>query len=592
MLKFQVYDQGKPAKHRRLRQPYLMGSDHSALRADIQFEQGTIVCQKRETGVAALVSQQPAGECGELTIQTCLLPDREDPYILSLELARHRLMMVYNKFEEWGMYDLSEDHALSKRMDKAKKLFIESLYLQHQDPGQSDKLAQECLSLAIDASEELALAHAELLLGRRRAVGALPKAPLGCGIHLSQTQERLRAALSGNFDFISLPLPWRILAPAEGAYKWDLADQWVEWAVRNRLPIVAGPVVSFEPSVLPDWVYIWEHDYDTVRDLLYEHAEQVINRYKHAVTAWKIVSGLHLSSHFTFSFDQLMELTRMGCMLVKKLHPQGRVLVEIRQPFGEYYATNPRSIPPLLYTDLLVQNAVTFDALSLRLPMGQAMPGQYARDLMQFSTLLDQYGSFGKPLHLNIAVPSEPVTSLMLQAPSPSQPADADCGCWRKPWSPLVQSRWLEAAHYIALSKPFVEAVAWNDLADHAEIDLPLSGLIGEDLQPKPALRRHMVFRKALQSKAVGPTEPSTTAGNVAGPIPGPNLPSGSSSLTLANASSPASASISSPAPTIAPMSIPTLHTPDAKAVNQSDTPPLPVHRPARPASDQSQKSS
>ncbi len=565
MLKFLVYDQGKPARQKRLRQPYLIGSDFSALRADIQFADGAIVCNKRETGVAAFVSQQPVGECGELSLQTCLLPDRDQPYILNLELARHRLMMVYNKFEDWGMYDLAEDHAVSRRVDKAKKLFIEALCVQTQNPAEADRLAQECLSLSVDASEELALAHAELLLNRRRTVAALPKAPLGCGVNLSQTNERLRSALAGNFDFVAMPLPWRVLAPAEGAYKWDLADQWVEWAVKNRLPIVAGPVVSFESSVLPDWVYIWEHDYETVRDLLYEHAEQVINRYKHAVTAWKIVSGLHVNSHFTFSFDQIMELTRMGCMLAKKLHPQGKVLVEIRQPFGEYYAGNPRSIPPLMYTDLLVQNAVQFDGLSLRIPMGQAMPGQFIRDLMQVSTLLDQYGSFGKSVQVTLGVPSEPVTSLMLHAEHPETPADADCGYWRKPWSALVQSRWLEAAHYIALSKPFVEGVAWCDLSDHAQIDLPLSGLIGEDLQPKPALRRHMAFRKILQSKpTIGPTEPSTTATAAS-----PSVGHPPASITLA----PTHSTSVAPAATL-PITPPPM------------TPPAPGHRPVRPSAD------
>src|SRR5690606_13877952 len=145
------------------------------------------------------------------------------------------------------------------------------------------------------------------------------------------------------------------------------ADIWAEWAQRTHKPVVAGPVVSFEPSCLPDWLYIWEHDYDTVRDLLYEHIERVVNRYKHVVSAWNIVSGLHVNSHFTFNFEQLMDLTRMATMLVKKLHPQATVIVEMRQPFGEYYAQNARSIPPMMYVDLLIQSSIQFDAFGVRL---------------------------------------------------------------------------------------------------------------------------------------------------------------------------------------------------------------------------------
>ena len=49
----------------------------------------------------------------------------------------------------------------------------------------------------------------------------------------------------------------------------------------------------------------------------------------HAI-AWVVVSGLHVNSHFTFSFDQLLDLTRMSTMLVKKIQPNARTLVEIR----------------------------------------------------------------------------------------------------------------------------------------------------------------------------------------------------------------------------------------------------------------------
>ncbi len=522
MLKFQVFEQGCPAQQWRLRNAYLVGSDHSAMRADVTFADGLVLCQKREVGSAALVLQHRVGDCGELTIQTCLLPERNEPYILSLELARHRLMLIYNKLEEWGMFELSDDHPVAKRIDRARRLFTEALCLHESEPAQADRAASECLVAAIDASEELALAHAEILLNRRRQTNSLPRYPIGTGLSLDQNQERVRAALANNFDFLAMPTPWRSLAPAEGAYKWDLTDNWVEWAARARMPIVAGPVVSFEPSALPDWVYMWEHDYETVRDLLYEHTERTVNRYKGPVAIWNVAAGLHVNNHFPFSFDQVMELTRMCTMLVRKLHPASRVLIEIRQPFGEYYSTNPRSIPPLMYADLLVQNAVNFDGFVLRLLMGQAQPGQHPRDLMQLSALIDQFGTYGKSLHVALGVPSEPVTELMIAAPAPNEPVDPHCGFWRKPWSQLVQSRWLEAMFHVALSKPFVESVAWSDAVDHSGIELPLSGLVSEDLQPKSSFRRLINFRRSLSARSPLPVPAGSAAANPPGPASGP----------------------------------------------------------------------
>ncbi len=515
MIRFQVFHEGRAATSWPLRNAYLIGVDGNPLRAEIYFEKGQIVCETREPTSVALALQHRVGELGELTIQSCLLPQRDEPYLLALELARHRLMILYAKLEDWGMFELGSEHAVTKRCQRARKAFIDALCVQHEDPAGAWRMAQESLASALDGSEELALAHSLILLNRRKETASLPEAPVGCGVHLDQGRQ---PSLLGQFDFLQIPTPWKRLAPEEGEYQWQAMDRWIEWAREQRKAVVAGPLINFEPTNLPDWLYIWEHDYDTVRDLIYEHVEQVVGRYREGVDAWNVVSGLHVNEHFTFNFEQLMDLTRMTAMLVKKLAPAARALIEIRQPFGEYYGRNQRSIPPMMYADLVSQSAVNFDAFALRLPMGQALPGQYTRDLMQISALLDQYAVFGKPIYLTVAAPSEPVTSMMIAAPASGEPVDANSGFWRRPWSPQVQSHWLEAVFQIAMSRPFVEAVAWQDLSDHPQIELPLAGLVSEQAQPKGALARLLNFRKSLmesngQGAGTGAGDASTAPG-------------------------------------------------------------------------------
>ena len=504
MLKFLLFDGGRPAKSCSLRNAHLIGSDGNAIRSDIRFKNGIVECEKRDAGAAALALQRGVGDCGELTVQTCLLPDRGTPYLLSLEFARHQLMIIYNKLEDWGMFDLGPNHAAIKRANRARKHFIEALCRQHDDPKAADKAAAECLSISVDGSEELALAHAETLISKRTANGDKVRLPIGCGVTVEHNSERIRAALAANFDYVCLPVAWRQLAPAEADYDWVATDNWFEWAARARLPVTAGPIISFEPHMLPDWLYIWEHDFDTLRDLIYEHIETVVNRYGKYVNKWIVLSGLHVNSHFTMSFDQIMDLSRMTTMLVKRTQPDAKVLVEIRQPFGEYYANNAKSIPPLMYGDLLVQGAVNFDGLAVKLLMGQAMPGQYSRDLMQISHMLDQFSMFAKPVALSVAVPSEPVTQMMIAASDGDTPVDADSGYWRKPWSQQVQSHWLEALFKIARSKPHIDSIAWHELVDHPNIEMPLGGLVSEDMQLKWAFRRLVAFRKNLNGNANG----------------------------------------------------------------------------------------
>ena len=330
MLNFRVYDNAKPASDWPLRNAYLLGADGNAVRAEIWFEDGVIHCEKRESGVASLALQHRVGELGEMTIQTCLLPERNEPYLLNLELARQRLLTTLSKQEDWALYDLGPDHPATKRIEAARRMFTEALCRQKEDPVRADQIALDCLAAAVDGSEELALAHSEILLNRRKLNQTLPKYPIGAGIQFEQGHERLRQGLASNFDYVQLPTYWRALAPEEGDFNFATLDAWMEWAGRNRLPILAGPLVCFESFCLPDWIYIWEHDYDTVRDLIYEFVEKLVTRYGNYVSVWNVLSGLHTNNHFALNLDQIMDLTRMATMLVKKIRPQSRAIIEIR----------------------------------------------------------------------------------------------------------------------------------------------------------------------------------------------------------------------------------------------------------------------
>jgi len=508
MLKFLVFDDGRPATDFNLRNAHLVGSDDVGVKSRISFSDGVISAERSSVGSCGLALQVEVEGAGDLTLQTCLLPDREEPYLLMLELLRHRLMRMIAKQEDWALFELDEEHPAARRIQLARHKFIDALD-QTDDPPTADRLAREALAVAIDASEELALHHAGLLLERRLQSGHFTHHTFGCGVSLTDSRDRLSGTLATNFDYIHLPAPWRQLEPVEQEFDFKPLDGWCEWAYRHHLPIVVGPIVSFSPDNVPDWMYIWEHDYDTVRDLLYEHIERVVTRYRSVVSVWTVVSGLHVNKHFSFNYDQLMDLTRMAVMLCRKIHPNARTVIELTQPFGEYYAFSQQSIPPVIYAEMLMQQGIPFDAIGLKILMGKPADGESTRDLLQLSSLLDQYSGLSKPVHVSgVAVPSEPVDG---ETSANGFPVTA--GYWRRPWSGTVQSKWLEAFYNVTLSKPFVESVAWLNLTDSPDAELPGGGLISGDFKPKKAYRRLISIRKTFEENIPGfsemPAEPA-----------------------------------------------------------------------------------
>lgn len=516
MYKFLVFKDGQIPEQWPVRNGHLLGSDGNVMAADISWQDGAICVSKKEAGICAFALQHKVSDLGELTLQTTLLPEREEPYILALELARHRLMMLYMRLEEWSMFDLGDDHAVNVRLKKSRGLFMEALGQQFSNPLSANHLAQESLVNAIDGTEELTLAHAELLLERRRVTHSVPKYALGCGVCLTQHDPRILGGLQANFEILNIPMPWKTLVPTEGEYQFQHTDPWVQWALAAKRKIVAGPLIDFSKGQAPDWLYIWEHDYDTVRDLVYEHIKQVVNRYRGNTHVWNLMSGLNVNSQFSFSYEQIVDLVRMSALLVRKLAPKAQIMLEIDQPWGEYHATNPRSIAPLRFFELLSQSSVPFDIIGLRVFMGQARPGQYTRDMMQISGIIDHFGHQGKPLHVSFAAPSEPVTQQMLNSTpmgkqSPVQ--DDQCGYWRRPWSGLIQGRWLEACMHIAMSRPYVESVSWRDVLDHPDMAMPLSGLVDDQLRPKKVFKHAIRFREYL--RGVSPDSSADASGIV-----------------------------------------------------------------------------
>lgn len=520
MISFVVYVNGKLADKVNLAGAYVVGSDDVPLRAEITFKSGIITCKKRAAGPAGLALLWDVDGAGVLLLETIRVQERDRPYILQIELARGRLMRVANKNEEWGLLEYEGTRELTTRLEQSRELLIRAL--QAEQPAAAAELAQESLVSAVQTSEDLAQFHANAMFARRKSTG-LSRKVFGTSFALDKPTELARKRLTGAFDFATLPINWRDIEPTEQAFNWKALDGWVEVLSRASagIPLRGAPLLCFTEGHIPDWLYIWEHDFDTIRDLAFEHVRRVINRYGQHIHTWTVIRGIHAPTCFSFSFEQLMELTRMAAALCKQVSPRGTALVELVFPFGEYYARNQRTIPPLLYADMVVQSGVHFDGFGLRFQMGSPVDGMFARDLFAVSSVLDLFAKLGKPLHVTgVEVPSQ-----FGHGEGEPQSLASGPGYWHAPWSEAIQAEWVYRFYEIALSKPFVESVCWQSLWDSSATRLDGSGraptipgladsaahaavlhggLLKTDLAPKPSYKKFMEFREYVGSPAPG----------------------------------------------------------------------------------------
>lgn len=493
MLSFVVYSNGKLARELDLLGAYLIGSDDVPLRAELSFKNGIVSCTKRAAGPAGLALMWNVRGVGSILIETVRLPERKQPYVLAVELARGRLMRINHKLEDWGLYDYEGTDKIIAKVTKAREMLIKAL--QADTRPEAATLGDEALSLAVRASETLSDFHAEIFLDRRKQSGSFGPRVVGCTVNLDKPIDLIRKRISPAFDFAAVPISWRDVEPSEQTFNWTLTDTWIEALAKDRVPIKGVSLLSFHEKQVPDWLYIWEHDFDTIRDLAFEHVRRVINRYGQYIQAWNVISGIHVDNCFSFNFEQLMELTRMAAALTKQAAPDSLAIIDMVAPWGEYYARNQRTIPPLLYADMVVQSGVNLDAFGLQFFFGVGVDGMFVRDMFQISSLLDAFAKLGKPLHISATqVPSSPVGQ------QHEGTDHADGGAWRRPWSEDVQAQWLRHFLTIALSKPFVESVSWHTLVDDDQGPIPNGGLLRPDLAAKPAYQQAAKFRSEVHS--------------------------------------------------------------------------------------------
>jgi len=509
MLQFETYSRGALAKDVDLSGAYVFGLDQIPVRADIAVSGGILSCIKRVPGACGLAILWEAGKAGRLLLPTTRMPERQEPYNLNVELARAQMTRLTQKREDWGLFDYANAEEINREYREVRAMFVESL--KPRDQAAAAAAADEALARSVMLGEKMALFHADVLLERRKANSSSAwRTGFGCMVDLLATTEEYARRIYDTFDFISIPSAWKHIEPKEGQLRFAQIDHWINWAARTRKFIHAGPLLSFDQAHLPEWVYIWEHDYESLRDLIYEHIQRMVSRYASQPSVWKVVSGIHAYNSFNLSFEQLMELTRMSCLLVKKLAPRSRVMIDLVMPWGEYYARNQRTIPPLLYADMAVQSGIKFDAFGVQIHMGVPVDGLFVRDLMQISSMLDEFAGMGKTVHITACQVPSAISADAWDAWG-GREAVPKAGVWHAPWSQRLQAEWLRAFYRICMSKPFIESICWHDLADYEGHYVPHGGLCKNNMEAKLAFKELRNFKTSLHepTRRGKPTEPT-----------------------------------------------------------------------------------
>lgn len=475
-MRFQVFNNGKAVDDFPLEGAFMYGSDGMAVRrAQIRFSDGLLECYKPNQETAAVALLWPVEGFGKVLLPTTCLPERPEPYNLNLELVRGRLMQIINKREDWSIFEDPEESAVI--YEQAQDLFIKAIQNTSDGPAAS-QLADQSLQKAISFSEGLAAKYAKVLFGTRGKNHGFGRGCLGCWVDPKQVgNPAYLEQLAGVFGLVMVPFNWGQIELQRGKYDFSKLDGCISTLSKRKLAIGAGPLLCFAKEYLPNWLVEEEASFEKIRECAYQFVSAAASRYGGMVRTWCVVSGLNAFNHFGFGFEQVLEITRAANMAVKAVAERALRIIEVSNPWGEYYGTKPDTIPPVVYMDMVIQSGINFDAFGLAMPSGTDEPGMYARDMMQISALLDSFAPISRPLYITqVEVPGGEADSSL---------SGKDAGDGQGGWDQHKQAEWLDQFYRIALGRTFIDGVIYSSSTDTKESKLPHSGLLTAALEPK-----------------------------------------------------------------------------------------------------------
>lgn len=434
----------------------------------------------------------PVAGRGELTLYTASLMERSSPYHLQVELARGTLNAVRAQWGDWVDMGLKVPPTATAKLREANERFSLAATAQH-DPAQAAILAEAALETALAAGDQLLACYVEQALAVRRRNAA--RAVTLCGVNLGHVPPSAPVAkqIAATFDAAIVPLNWRQVEAVEGKYHWQPYDDLIEWCQQRQWPVLGGPLLALDGASLPDWLYLWEGDFDNLFAVVSDYIETTVARYKGRVQLWQAAARLAEPRVLSLAEDEKLRLVVRTIEIVRQADPEVPVFVGFDQPWGERLHRSNQDFPPLHVADALVRAGLGLAGLNLELNVAYNPLGSQHRPALALSRLVDRWSGFGLPLFITLTCPGG-------EGPDPRAVLGNQLNIAEVPggWTPQQQRAWIERIVPLLMAKPAVRGVLWNQLSDAQPHDFPHGGLFDAGDRAKPGLAAWAAARKRL----------------------------------------------------------------------------------------------
>ncbi|MEX0818286.1 MAG: endo-1,4-beta-xylanase [Pirellulaceae bacterium] len=423
---------------------------------------------------------------GEVMLSTASLMETSAPYNLPIELARGVVNRLRNQTADWRMAGLIVADELSAEIRQASGAFVEAV-TSLPDHRRAVAAAEAAIRLGLQAGESLCLEYARQALAARHQNAEHLPTLLGCRLASRPIQGSEGSHFASGFNTAAVPFTWRTIEQNAGKHEWNVFDQQITWCQEHGMRVVGGPLLELDAQHLPDWLYLWEDDFEQVQSYLTQYIEATVTRYRGRVQVWNCAARMNLGGAISLSEEQRLRLMVAAVNELRRNDPQTPIVVSFDQPWAEYLAANDRELPPLHLADSLVRADLGISGLGIEINIGYQPVGAPPRELVEYNRQLDRWAILGLPLIVYLSYPSgsgnDPQARRAVRAT-------------RFEHAPETQAVFASKLISLMLAKPFVQGIVWNELSDAVPHEFAHAGVIDPNGAAKPLLDSLISIRK------------------------------------------------------------------------------------------------
>ncbi|QDU63116.1 Endo-1,4-beta-xylanase A precursor [Planctomycetes bacterium Pan216] len=470
----------------RFQHGYVTGLDRSPMSLHVEMVNGIASVYRATSESGSLHLPWEIDRFGEIVVQSTSLMEREEPYRLSLELARGQLNKMRNQHVDWAGHGLKVSDAVQDSMQRSSQSFRNAFQAKSEE--EREAAATDALSGAIWAAEGMTEGYARRATRTRVRDRGPIKATLACMFDdglFDVDPGPFRSA----FNHVQIPLRWAECEPEHGQFDWSTLDRQIGWCEEHGLEITLGPLIDFHESRLPGWLSNYEQNVELMATLMLDLVETCMARYKGRIACWETTARTNIAGTLRLNEDQMLWITRRLSEVGKSIDPDAALTATICQPWGEYFVRQDQRFSPGYFADSLYRLKLPLSTLTFEIAMGYAPDGSFCRSLLDVSQLMDSLHEVCGRLRVRLVFPSQAIKD---------GPVTTSAGRWRGEFSEAIQAEWAEKVTLVGLAKPFVDGITWGMYHDAHAMDWPHGGLIDREGQPKPALERLTTIRGSL----------------------------------------------------------------------------------------------